>query len=150
MGNYGNFPALNRLNFIGDMNTTPGATYEISFTLQDASFSGDFDGAGDVSFGNCEVNLDSAFEDGYMTTNGYLFPPVNYDFTAVADSSTTSMSFDFLLDEGLNADLSNLDIMEVPEPSATRVLYCSGCLMLLARQWRKLTQKQKLAIKTKV
>jgi hypothetical protein len=135
------------LNLGANLNTTAGATYEISFTLQDASFSGNFGGAGDLWFGNCKNSLDDAFDDGYMGHGGYVFPSVNYDFTAVAASSTTSISFDFVLDEGLNANLSNLMITEVPEISSNRLLCCGGCMFLLARQLRRLSQKRVPAVK---
>lgn len=149
VGNFANFPALNQLNLIGDLDTATGTTYNISFTLQDSSL-GDFGGAGDVWFGTDEISLNRAFEDGYMTNGGYVFPPVNYNFTAVAASSTTSMSFNFVLDEGLNADLSNLQITQiqpVPEASTGRLFCYGGCLLFLAKQLRKVTRKQELTVK---
>jgi hypothetical protein len=148
IGDYGdNFSSLNHLNLTANLDTTPGVTYEISFTLQDASL-GNFGGAGDLWFGNSEINLNSAFQDGYITPNGYVFPAVNYSFTAAATSSTTAMSFDFVLDEGLNADLSNLaitQITDVPEVSTFSMFFYGGFVFLLAKQLRKVTQKRKLA-----
>lgn len=144
IGNYANFPGLNQLSLSGGLNTTPGATYQISFTLQDTGI-GDFDGTGDLWFGSSEMNLNSTFEDGHITGNGYAFAPVNYDFTAVATSSTTSMSFDFVLDQGLNADLSNLQITIVPEISTSRLFCYGGFVLVLAGQLRKLNQKRVLA-----
>jgi hypothetical protein len=59
------------------------------------------------------------------------------------------MSFDFTLDEGESAALSNFTITEVPETSASRLLCYGGCLILLARQLRRLSQKKVLAVKAK-
>ncbi|HEV2329076.1 MAG TPA: hypothetical protein VGY56_09845 [Verrucomicrobiae bacterium] len=150
VGDYGsNFSDVNQLNLSGNLSTTPGVPYEISFTLQDTGI-GDFAGAGNVCFGNSEIILDSTFADGYITNGGYVFPPVNFDFIAVAASSTTSMSFGFALDEGLNADLSNLEITEItpaPEASTNWLVCCGGCVLLLAKQLRRLVQKRNLAVR---
>jgi hypothetical protein len=146
IGAYGNLPALNRLNLSGDIDTTPGVTYEISFTLQNWNL---YSGDGSATFGSKAKDLDYAFSecDSYFTSGGPVFSPVNYDFTALATSATTTMSFDFILDEGESASLSNFVITEAPEMSVTRLFCYGGCLVLLARQLRRLAQKQKPAVK---
>jgi hypothetical protein len=149
IGNYANFPAFNHLNLSGDFDTTPGETYEISFTLQNG---GQYTGSGSTTFGSTETDLDYALSDSdsYFTNGGYEFLPVNYYFTSLATSANTTMSFNFILDEGESAELSNFAITEitpVPEISASRLFCYGGCVFLIARQLRKLTQRQKLAVK---
>jgi hypothetical protein len=129
-------------------------TYDINFTLQNG---GQYTGIGGVTFGTAQTSLDYALSDSdsYFTGTGYVFLPVDYDFTAIATSATTTISFDFVLDESESAALSNLEITQVtqvtqvPEISATRLFCYAGCALLLAKRIRKVIPRQKLAVKLK-
>jgi hypothetical protein len=150
IGNYNNEGGFNDLILTGSFDTTPGTSYQISFTLQDESPIGDDGGSGSLDFGNSEISLDGAFCGSYLSNGTYVFPAANYNFTATATSPTTTMSFNLSLDEGLDTGLSNLtitQIMAVPETSSTRLFLFGGCVFMLAKQLRKVTQKQKLAVK---
>jgi len=150
IGSYGEYTEFNQLHLNGSMNTTPGEMYDISFTLQDKSSTGDDGGIGSFYFGNSETSLDGAFLDSSLTNGAYVFQPVNYNFFVVATSSTTAMSFNLVLDEGLDAQLSDFSIIETtpaPEPSSGRLVAYGGCMVLLARQLQKLFQKRKPALK---
>jgi hypothetical protein len=125
----------------GSLPTTPGITYEISFTMQLGAPFAAFGGAS-LSFGNFTTNCDlqnpaNGNQPGYN-------PPVNFDFTAVATSPTTAMSFNAGFNDYTDGMLlSNVAVMEVPEISASRLFGFGGCVLLLARQWRRLFQKWK-------
>lgn len=150
IGNYNGEGGFNDLVLAGSLNTTPGATYEISFTLQDKSPIGDDGGSGSFLFGNSEMNLDGTFRDSYITNGTYEFPAVNYDFMTLATSSTTTMSFDLVLDEGLNTALSNLAVTEItpaPEISSGRMFFYGGCIFLFAKQLQRFLRNRKRAIK---
>jgi hypothetical protein len=138
VGAYANsYGQLNQLDLSGSIATEPDITYEVTFALQNES---PYDsGIGSVAFGNCGVKLDYAFspQDSYFTSQGYVFLPVNYDFTTVATSLTTTISLDFILDEGVYASVSNFTITEVPETCSGRLYAFGGCALLLAQQlWR--------------
>lgn len=136
---------LNQLNLTGQISTTPGAVYDVSFTLQDVS---PFDsGIGSVTFGSIQSSLDYAFssQDSHFTSNGYQFYPVTYNFTAVAASSMTSMTFDFTLDQGMNAEVSGLTVTEAPEVSSVELFGCGAFAWLFVRHWRQIVEKRKLA-----
>lgn len=127
----------------GDINTTPGATYEISFTMQDLNL---FEGSASESFGAYSTNFNLPVVD-ESGDPGYYDLPVNIDFTAVATSATTMMSFQCFLDNDGAATLDHLMVTEVPETSTTRLFLYGGCALLLAKKLQKLAQKRKLALK---
>jgi hypothetical protein len=125
---------------VGTVNTVPGDSYEVSFTMQNMS---GYAGGVAESFDGDSTNLSFPSDD-----LGYTEIPVNVDFTAVATSTTTMVSFQCYLDpEGGQADLYNVSVTEVPESSASRLFLCGGFVLLMAKQLRKATQKQKLAVK---
>jgi hypothetical protein len=125
----------------GSLHTTPGITYEITFTMQLGSPFDAFGGAS-LSFGNFITNCDlqnpaNGNQPGYN-------PPVNFDFTAIATSPTTAMSFNAGFNDYTDGMLlSNVAVMEVPEISASRLFGFGGCVLLLARQWRRFSPKRK-------
>jgi hypothetical protein len=131
---------------LGNFDTTPGATYQISFTMQNLN---SFDSSASESFGDNATNFDLPF----VYINGgesYTDTPVNIDFTAVATFSTTTMSIEYYLDpDGGAASLSDLMVTEVsgatgvPEISSTQFFCFGGCALLLARQLRALFAKRK-------
>lgn len=128
----------------GLFDTTPGASYQISFTMQNLS---QFDGSASESFGNDTMNFGLPA----VLLNGgesYADTPVNIDFTAVATSTTTAMSIECYLDpDGGAADLSGLTVTEVPNeaPEASSILlFCFGCCaLLLVRNWPRFFPKLK-------
>jgi hypothetical protein len=120
----------------GDLNTTPGVTYEISYTLNSAGMTG---------FG-----VSMAFGD---STALYEFPggtfgsiATNLCYTVTATSADTQMSLQCYLDPSEAIDLTGLSVQEVPEMSSTWLFCYGGCALLLARQLRELSQKRKRAI----
>lgn len=132
-----------------EFSTTPGATYEISFTMQNLN---GFNGFASESFGNETLNFDLPV----VLQNGgesYADTPVNEEFTAVATSTLTTMSFECYLDpNGGAASLGNLTVTELPvtdapEESTGSLLFYGGCICLLAKEFGRLVRKHKLAVK---
>jgi hypothetical protein len=128
----------------GSLNTTPGTTYEISFTMQN-----DFVetiGQPEVSFGSFTTNFDLPAA---QETDGQLqYFPVNIDLTAVAMSFDTTMTFTVPIDTGDAMSLNNLEVTAitgstignvfVPEPSTTKLVFCFGFAWLLAQRLGRL------------
>lgn len=123
----------------GSLDTVPGAIYEIAFAMQ----LGQFEGSAEMWFGDFTTNCDlTAF---YNPANqGQPFGPVNMDFTVVATSATTTMSFQSYLDPvGGYASLYDVSVNEVPEISAARLFGFGGGVLLFAHQWLRLLQRKK-------
>jgi hypothetical protein len=127
----------------GSLNTVPGATYEISFTMQNQN---SFFGSASLWFGS----ESTSFQLPVTQVNGgqgYADMPVNIDFTAVAGSTVTSMFFQCYLDpDGGSAALNHFMVTEVPEVSSSSLIFGGACVFLVANRLRKVTQKQKLAV----
>ena len=140
-GDYGAYGGFNHLNLAGNITTTPGVTYDVSFTLLNESSSDS--GSGCMMFGNIQTNLNFAFSpsDSYLTSDGYAFNPVTFTFSVLATDSSTPVSFNFDLDEGINANVSDFMITAVPEMSTGSYLLFGGCMLVLARESRKFLQQ---------
>ncbi len=80
----------------GNLATTPGASYEISFTMENMWIT-DW-GPTEVSFGNFTTNFDLPRIQ--QRGSQYQYFPVNLDFTVLANSSTTTMTFTVAVDVG--------------------------------------------------
>jgi hypothetical protein len=130
----------------GSFATTPGATYQISFTMCNLN---SFGGSASETFGDNSMNFDLPFV--YLDGGeSYSDTPVNIDFTAIATSATTTMSIECYLDpDGGSAALSDLIVTEGPElspvPEVSSIgLFCfGGCALLLARNWQRFFPKLK-------
>jgi hypothetical protein len=121
--------------------TTPGATYQISFTMQNLN---SFGGSTFESFGDNNLNFQLPFT---YTDGGeyYSDTPVYIDFTAVATSDLTTMSIQCNLDpEGGAASLSNLMVTQVPEVSSPMLFGFGGFALLLVRRGRQFFPKLKM------
>jgi hypothetical protein len=119
----------------GNLDTTPGTTYEISFTMLDPV---PFTGGASMAFGNLNTSLDFTSCPNYTNPN-QPFQPINFDFTAIASSTSTSLSFSADLDpDGGAVYLEDLTVTAVPEPSATGFLgsMAAGWLLLAQRCWQ--------------
>lgn len=126
----------------GNLDTTSGATYEVSFTMVDNPID---TASATVSFGDFTTNFDLPIN--YSSgLNGIYGIPVTIDFTAVATSATTTMSFQNQVSFEGNDSVYDLEVTEVPETSATRLFLCGGFVLLLAKRMRPLIQKRKLAV----
>lgn len=125
----------------GNLETTPGASYEISFTMANDPID---PGSACLSFGSFTTNI---VLPRINNGTGFSGPPINIDFTAVATSATTTMSFQSYLYYDGEESLNNLEVMEVPEASNTRLFCYGGCIFLLAKQLRKLIQKRDFAFR---
>lgn len=125
-------------NLVCDINTIPGATYELFCTLQnlDAMYQAN----PTITFGNFSTNfvvLPSAPDAGTTST---------IDFTVTATSATTMMSFN----PGSNDDtggstfsISNFSLVETPEVSASTLFGVGGTALLLAHGWRRYFQNDR-------
>lgn len=125
----------------GELNTIPGVTYDVSFTLQlNAPY--DAFGGASMSFGafttNCNLqNPANGDQPGYN-------PPVNFDFTSVATATTTPMSFCAGFDDfsdGLS--ISDVMVTAVPEISSAKLFCCGLALLVLREQWTRLINRRK-------
>ncbi len=120
------YPAIARA-----LNTIPGAAYEISYTAEDLSESGP--NVATLYFGNTSTQVDLPEHE-----FGSSAIPVNVDFTAMATSATTPMSFVFGTDIDNDQDyLYNLSVTEVPEVRTEKLLFVFGCALLYVRRWRR-------------
>jgi hypothetical protein len=144
-GDYGVYGGFNHLNLADNISTTPGLTYDVSFTLLNES--SDDSGTGSMIFGDLQTSLDYAFSpsNSHYTSQGYVFSPVTYTFSVLATDSSTPVSFNFDLDEGMNASVSDFMITPVPEISTDSFLLIGGCTLVLARETRKLLQQLRKA-----
>jgi hypothetical protein len=130
--------ALQYLMIYGQLATIPGASYEISGTLENPT---EFAGYGaSLSFGNSGISLPETLQSG---APGYAN---SYDFDTIltATSAMTTMSFSCEPDfDGGALDLSNLSVTEVPEVSVGELFFLGmGSLMLARlrafRKWQNL------------
>ena len=130
----------------GTLDTVSGATYDISFTVEDDTLYGP--SSATEYFGDTSTSISLPPEQ--QNFPGDNVPvPVNVDFTAVATCATTTMSFGFGLDPTAGDDLLyNLSVTEVPETSSPGLFLFGVCILLLARQLRAATKKRKLAFES--
>lgn len=117
------------------LNTIPGATYDVSFTLQDQNVEAC---SGYEYFGNTSTDVDLQPPVGDPINPSLV--PENIDFTVIANSTETDMSFEFALDSSGIASLSNFSVTEVPEVSSGKLFVFLGCILLCVRKWRRLLQ----------
>jgi hypothetical protein len=120
------FPYL----FAGNLNTLPGAYYEITFTIQNDA---DFIANASMSFGDFTTNLTSAINvPNYPPNiNQPRFNPVNVDVVLQATSDTTLMNFTVNNDLFGVVYVSNVAVTQVPEKQSTAVLLGIGLVSLL-------------------
>jgi hypothetical protein len=117
------------------LNTVPGVTYEINFTLEDQNIEAC---TGYAFFGNTSTDLDLPPPGGNPFNLSVV--PVSVDFSAVATSVTTTMSFEFSLDSSGIAGLSNLSVTEVPEVPDLELVVFLGFVLWGAKLSRRLPQ----------
>jgi hypothetical protein len=123
----------------GNLATTPGATYEISYTI---GLNGSQDNnGGSLTFGS----FDCGFSFTLPANSWPLYEPTeNFDFLVTATSPNTTMIFNFGgIDNGMEIDVSNFSVAVVPEISAARLFGFLGCVLVLAQPWQRLFQKRK-------
>lgn len=141
LGGYNNQGGGVSPTLLGTFDTTPGATYQVSFTMQNLN---SFSGSAYETFGDSSMNFDLP----YVYINGgesYADTPVNIDFTAVATSDITTMSIQCYLDPyGGAAGLSDLVVAQVPEVSSISLFCFGGCALLLASRWQSFLPKLKM------
>lgn len=124
----------------GSLDTTPGTTYEISYTLEETYNHSFFDG-GYMKFGN-DTNPCN-FSDAIRNPGTDTYAATNfYDYTDIATSTTTTMSLECHLDNGDSIQVTGLSVIEVPEISAARLFGFGGCVLLLAQPWRRLSHER--------
>lgn len=116
----------------GDLDTTPGATYEISYTVANDPAHEEF-GGGTMSFGSFSNSID-------LLAMGSPGSSENFDFLVAASSAVTPMSFSWSIDNGYQTTLSSLSVTEVPEASTVGLFGLGGIVWLLAQGWRRLPQ----------
>ena len=143
---YTNNPTIFALSagiLTGNLNTTPGATYEISFSL-DMGDSVGIDVAF-MSFGNITAGgkIPVLLNTNVTSENPNITLPVCCDYTVLATSDITTMSFSVTPDVSCGVNLENLLVVETPEVSTVRLFGFGGCALLIAQQWRRLFPKRK-------
>ena len=123
----------------GSLNTKPGATYDISFTMQNAGQSYLEDPS--MSFGSFGASCNLLAGE---TLNGtdYSFVPEHYDFSIVATDPITTMSFNVTPDIGQGVFLSNVSVVQVqvqpvPESPSIRQFAFGACMLGLTQTWRR-------------
>ena len=123
----------------GILDTTPGATYEISYTLSFSSPPGSVPNA-QVTFDNCTTNATPpASFDGFFMLSGTR----SLDYTVVATSPTTTMSFNlYIFDDVGSFTLSDVSVTAVPEISSARLIGFGACVWLFAKPWRRLSSRR--------
>ncbi len=123
----------------GNLATAPGAIYEISFIMQN-NWLTDI-GQIELSFGSFTTNFDLPPA---QQAGGLRYFPVNIDFTAVANSLTTTMTFTVPVDVGGGISLGDFSVSDVPESTPTAGLFGFGvCALLFARHGRRWFQTSK-------
>jgi hypothetical protein len=115
-----------------DLNTTPGATYEISFTMEDEVL---YDSYARETFGN----TGNCFLLPVTQTNifpGYFDTPVTIDYTAVATTAITTVSFGATADGDYGeTQLWDVSVIEVPEVGSGKLFAFLGCILLYLGKW---------------
>jgi hypothetical protein len=103
------------------LTTTPGASYDINYWVNDSYGSSDIT----VTWGSTTLShLDYSYDSG--PANGGW---VDYDFVAAATSGSTDLAFAGFTDTAFGLD--NISVTQVPEP-CTLTLAGLGCLAQLA------------------
>lgn len=124
--------------FAGNITTSVGAYYEVTFTFANASFPQAF---ASMSFGNFSADLTSAINtlNPNPKPSDPKYSPANFDFILLATDQTTSMNFFVDLDLGGGANLSNFSVTEVPEPNLSFLLFGVSvtCLLAFSRHWQQ-------------
>lgn len=118
----------------GNLETTPGATYEISCTVANDPLHAEI-GSGNLSFGSSNYGIDLFAMGGPGSTQ-------NFDFQITATSPSTTMAFTWWIDNGYQASVSGFSVTQVPEVSSARLSGLGGCMLLLALHWRRLSQRR--------
>ena len=121
------------------LDTVPGDTYEISYTLKMSNFS-NFYTPGSVSFGN-DINLFSFSFPQSQPRGDQIY---GFDYTEIATPTTTAMTFYVGFIDTADAlylsDFSVTTVSEmvpVPEVSTAGLLGLGGCVWLLAPLCRR-------------
>lgn len=130
----------------GQIGTTPGTMYEISFTMENNTY----ESIGDpcVCFGDFTTNLDLPVAQANGPQSQYY--PVDVDLSILATSSTTDFTFTVPADEGELISLDNLTVTEVPEMSTTAIFGFFGCSWLFLRRWRQVQKAKHSLVRVKV
>ena len=118
----------------GNLGTTPGATYEISYTVANDPVHAEL-GSGNLSFGSSNYKIDLFAIGGPGSTQ-------DFHFQITTTSPSTTMAFTWWIDNGYQASVSGLSITQVPEVSSARLSGLGGCILLLAQRWRRLSQRR--------
>jgi hypothetical protein len=124
------------IGFTGNLATTPGTYYDISFTLQNLSPPAAYV---TMNFGSWTTDLSAAINAFYLGPLGPQHNAVNFNFITLAQSPATAMDFFVNLDApGGGVYLSNLSVVPVPELTFTAVLLVIGLagLFVCVRRWR--------------
>lgn len=116
----------------GNLDTVPGTTYEISYTVANDPLHAEF-GNGVMSFGSYSNVVD-------LLAMGSPGSSENFDFLFTTSAAVTPMSFSWTIDNGYQATLSSLSVTEVPEASKATLLSFGGVIWLLVRGRRRLSQ----------
>lgn len=133
----------------GNINTTPGTTYEISYTVshsQQLWFAGLHPV---VVFGSSSVDSSGALADGFNPQAAFASDvSVNVDYTYMATSASTPMTFyGYFGDNADSVKFSDISVTAltqvtpVPEVSTASLLGLGGCVWLLASFGRRLFGK---------
>lgn len=118
----------------GSVSTTPGTTYDISFTMQNDFVEG---AQAVISFDDFTTNLvlPAARQTSPFQMQYY---PVDVELTYAATAGTTDFSFKLPIDDGDAVSLGDFSVIEVPETSTVGIFGIFGCAWLFARRWRKM------------
>jgi hypothetical protein len=128
-------PFPTRGSLTGIFDTTPGATYEITFTTQGFYFVAP--AGASMLFGNFTNNCTPRYNS-IMQSYG----PENFDYTVVATAQTTTMSFIYVTSPAQGGlSLAEFSVVEVPEISTGGLIGFGGCVFAIAQQGRRLFQK---------
>jgi hypothetical protein len=130
----------------GDLYTTPGASYEIAFTMQNDYL--ESIGNTKVSFGGFVTNLD--LPSAQFNSQGLQVYPVDINLNFVATSQTTDFTFCVPLDEGDVISLDNFTMMEVPEMPTSAILGLFGGFWLFLRWRKQVSNTKRLLVPIKV
>jgi hypothetical protein len=118
--------AFQYLLVYGQLDTVPGASYEISGTLENPTEFASYQAS--LSFGDVGISLPETLQSGVP---GY---PNTYDFDTIitATCAATMVSFSCAPDfDGGALDLYSLSVTEVPEVSAASLFFFGVCLLSL-------------------
>ncbi|MGH7981402.1 MAG: hypothetical protein ACREE6_18645 [Limisphaerales bacterium] len=116
-------------SFSGDVNTTDGAMYQISYTLSTGPTAASLY----MSFGGSILSYDYQGGDFGFSTN--------LIYTIEATSASTTMSFVCYLDPSESVDLTDFSVTQVPELSSEKLFAFLGCALLCVRKLRRLQMR---------